>query len=196
MPKPNKDNKWKFWRRNPLTYVLSCLMKLEKLLCLKNLGSKILANSGGFHTMKLLFEELHDTIGSVVQSSTISYVFERKGGSELELPWASSIPIIFSLKITNLNNSQIQNPELKHQLLLRTAKKKKKIPKPPKIPHKSPSTDNPRYNNQNQNVRIFLQNPVCIPQKSNPIRNPLITHHHQGLRNFRKMEISSSGSEG
>lgn len=36
-----------------LTYVLSCLTKLEKLLCLKCLGNKSRANSGGFHTMKL-----------------------------------------------------------------------------------------------------------------------------------------------
>jgi hypothetical protein len=61
-------------------------MKLEKLLCLKNLGSKSLAKSGGFHTTKLLLLELHDTTESVEGSSTISYVFVRNGGSEFEPP--------------------------------------------------------------------------------------------------------------
>jgi hypothetical protein len=66
-------------------------MKLEKLLCLKNLGSKSLANSGGSHTVKLLLLGLQETIGSVEGSSTISYVFARKGGSEFGLPCDSSI---------------------------------------------------------------------------------------------------------
>lgn len=79
---------------NLLTYVFSCLMKLEKLLCLKNLGNKSLQNSGGFQTIKLLLLGLQPTIESVEGSSTISYAFTRKGGSELELPWASSIPIL------------------------------------------------------------------------------------------------------
>lgn len=74
-----------------LTYVFSCLMKLEKLLCLKYLGSKSLENSIGFQTMKLLLEELHDTTESEEGSSTISYVFVRKGGRELEVPTESSI---------------------------------------------------------------------------------------------------------
>lgn len=74
-----------------LTYVFSCLIKLEKLLCLKYLGRSSLANSGGFHTMKLLLLWLQDTMGSVEGSSTISYVFAMKGGNELELDGASSI---------------------------------------------------------------------------------------------------------
>ena len=41
------------WWKQLLTYVLSCLTKLEKLLCLKDRGSKSLENSAGFHTMKL-----------------------------------------------------------------------------------------------------------------------------------------------
>lgn len=55
-----------------LTYVLSCLMKLEKLLCLKNLGSRSLENSRGFHTIKLLLPGVQDTTGSVEGSLTIS----------------------------------------------------------------------------------------------------------------------------
>lgn len=76
---------------NCLTYVFSCLIKLEKLLCLKNLGNKTLANSGGFQTIKLLSFSLHETILSDETSSTISYVFAMNGGSALELPWPSSI---------------------------------------------------------------------------------------------------------
>lgn len=68
-------------------------MKLEKLLCLKYFGNKSLANSGGFQTMKLLLLALQDTIESVEQSSTISYVLERKGGKDPETPWTSSILI-------------------------------------------------------------------------------------------------------
>lgn len=63
-----------------LTYVLSCRTKLEKLLCLKYLGRRSRANSGGFHTTKLLFSGPHDTIASVAGSSTMSYVLLRKGG--------------------------------------------------------------------------------------------------------------------
>uniref|UniRef100_A0A2P2QXN2 Uncharacterized protein MANES_17G060600 n=1 Tax=Rhizophora mucronata TaxID=61149 RepID=A0A2P2QXN2_RHIMU len=47
-------------------------MKLEKLLCLKYLGSKSLAKSGGFHTIKLFLLGLHETIESVEGLSTIS----------------------------------------------------------------------------------------------------------------------------
>jgi hypothetical protein len=61
-------------------------MKLEKLLCLKNLGSKSFANSGGFHTMKLLLLGPHETTEFVEGSSTISYVFTRNGGREFEPP--------------------------------------------------------------------------------------------------------------
>lgn len=57
-------------------------MKLEKLLCLKNLGSKSLANSVGSHTTKLLLELLQETTESDEGSSTISYVFAKKGGKE------------------------------------------------------------------------------------------------------------------
>jgi hypothetical protein len=52
--------------------VLSCLMKLEKLLCLKYLGSSSWQKSGGFHTTKLAPAGPHDTTRSVAGSSTIS----------------------------------------------------------------------------------------------------------------------------
>lgn len=55
-----------------LTYVFNCLTKLEKLLCLKYLGKRSLANSGGFHTTKLLLVGLQETIESVAGSSTMS----------------------------------------------------------------------------------------------------------------------------
>jgi hypothetical protein len=55
-----------------LTYVLSCLMKLEKLLCLKYLGSRSREKSGGFHTTKLAPPGPHDTTWLVAGSSTIS----------------------------------------------------------------------------------------------------------------------------
>ena len=64
---------------------MSCLTKLEKLLCLKYLGSKSLANSGGFQTTKLLLVGLHDSIGSVAGSSTMSYVLLRNGGGPVPL---------------------------------------------------------------------------------------------------------------
>ncbi|KAJ0623878.1 hypothetical protein HanIR_Chr01g0037051 [Helianthus annuus] len=54
-------------------------MKLEKLLCLKYVGNNNRANSGGFHTTKLFPFVLHDTISSVTESSTISYVLIRNG---------------------------------------------------------------------------------------------------------------------
>ena len=79
-----------------LTYVFSCLIKLEKLLCLKYLGRSTLENSGGFHTMKLVLLWLQDTIESVDGSSTISYVLARKGATELELHGASSITVTLS----------------------------------------------------------------------------------------------------
>jgi len=55
-------------------------------LCLKYFGSKSLAKSGWFQTMKLLFAGLHETTESVEGSSTMSYVFVRNGGGEFELP--------------------------------------------------------------------------------------------------------------
>lgn len=69
-----------------LTYVLSCLTKLEKLLCLKYIGSRSLANSVGFHTTKLQPVGLHDTMESDTWSSTSSYVFKRNGAGALEPP--------------------------------------------------------------------------------------------------------------
>lgn len=84
-----------------LTYVLSWRIKLEKLLCLKNLGRRSLENSGGFQTMKLLLLWLQETIESDEESSTISYVLVRKGGSELdETPWLFS-----SISENTFNNS-------------------------------------------------------------------------------------------
>jgi hypothetical protein len=47
-------------------------MKLEKFLCLKNLGNKSLVKTGGFQTMKLLLVSLHEIIASVEGSLTIS----------------------------------------------------------------------------------------------------------------------------
>lgn len=61
-------------------------MKLEKLLCLKNLGNKTDENSSGFQTTKLLSLELHETIELVEGSSTISYVLTKNGGSEVKPP--------------------------------------------------------------------------------------------------------------
>lgn len=58
-------------------------MKLEKLLCLKYVGRRRRANSGGFQTTKLVLLELHDTISSVDESSTMSYVFRRNGAGPL-----------------------------------------------------------------------------------------------------------------
>lgn len=80
-------------------------MKLEKLLCLKYLGNKSLAKSGGFHTTKLLLLELQETMASEDGSSTISYVFVRKGGSAFVLHVASSM--------IGLNKTKITTPKLK-----------------------------------------------------------------------------------
>lgn len=62
------------------TQVLSWRTKDEKLLCLKYLGKRSLANSGVFHTTKLLLPAPQETTASVDGSSTISYVLLRKGG--------------------------------------------------------------------------------------------------------------------
>ena len=50
------------------------------MLCLKYLGKRSLANSGGSQTTKLLLVGLHETTLSVEGSSTMSYVFTRNGG--------------------------------------------------------------------------------------------------------------------
>lgn len=76
-------------------------MKLEKFLCLKNLGRRSFENSAGFLTMKLLLLSLQETTESEEESSTISYVLVRKGGSELEAPLFSSISL--SLPLFNLS---------------------------------------------------------------------------------------------
>ena len=78
-------------RDKKLTYVLSCLIKLEKLLCLKYFGSKSRANSGGFHTMKLIPLWLQETIEFVMGSSTISYVLVKKGAGAVDPPLDPSI---------------------------------------------------------------------------------------------------------
>lgn len=77
--------------KSRLTYVLSCLTKLEKLLCLKYMGSKSLANSVGSQTTKLPPLSLQETTWLVEGSSTKSYVFERKGAGAFEPPWDPSI---------------------------------------------------------------------------------------------------------
>lgn len=64
------------------TYVFSWRTKLEKLLCLKFLGRILLANSKGSHTTKLCPPAAHEIMESKAGSSTISYVFERNGGTE------------------------------------------------------------------------------------------------------------------
>jgi hypothetical protein len=69
--------------------VFSCRTKLEKLLCLKYLGSRSLQNSAWLATTKLVPSGVHATTASVAGSSTISYVLLRKGGSED----APSIPL-------------------------------------------------------------------------------------------------------
>ena len=61
-------------------------MKLEKLLCLKYLGSRSREKSGGFHTTKLAPPGPHDTTRLVAGSSTISYVLIRNGAGESEAP--------------------------------------------------------------------------------------------------------------
>ena len=71
--------------------MLSWRMKLEKFLCLKNLGRRSFENSAGLLTMKLLLWSLQDMIESEEESSTISYVLVRNGGSEVETPLFSSI---------------------------------------------------------------------------------------------------------
>lgn len=55
-------------------------MKLEKLLCLKYLGSKVVEKVLESQTMKLFLPRLHETTASVDGSSTISKVFVRNGG--------------------------------------------------------------------------------------------------------------------
>lgn len=55
-------------------------MKLEKLLCLKYLGSRVVENLCESQTTKLFLPLLHETTESVAGSSTISNVFVRKGG--------------------------------------------------------------------------------------------------------------------
>lgn len=60
--------------------MLSCLTKLEKLLCLKRRGSRTSAKTCGSHTTKLLPAGLHDTTWSVDGSPTRSYVLVRNGG--------------------------------------------------------------------------------------------------------------------
>lgn len=55
-------------------------MKLEKLLCLKYLGRRVVENLYESQTMKLLRALLHETSESVAGSSTISKVFVRNGG--------------------------------------------------------------------------------------------------------------------
>ena len=62
-----------------LTYVFSCRTKLEKLLCLKNRGSKSRANSFGFQTTNVVSSAPQDTTSSDAVSSTNWYVFVRKG---------------------------------------------------------------------------------------------------------------------
>lgn len=49
-------------------------------MCLKYLGKRSLANSGVFHTTKLLLPAPQETTASVDGSSTISYVLLRNGG--------------------------------------------------------------------------------------------------------------------
>ena len=72
-------------RLQTLTYVLSCLMKLEKLLCLKYWGNKSVQKCDTFHTIKLWPSELHETIPSVDGSSTIWYVFVRNSEEAMSL---------------------------------------------------------------------------------------------------------------
>mmetsp|Transcript_378 Transcript_378/g.951 ORF Transcript_378/g.951 Transcript_378/m.951 type:complete len:211 (-) Transcript_378:9-641(-) len=60
-------------------YVLSCRMKLEKLLCLKFLGSTSDVNFSGLRTTKWSPDGDHEMMSSVSGSSTSSYAFARKG---------------------------------------------------------------------------------------------------------------------
>lgn len=58
-------------------------MKLEKLLCLKNLGSRVEENLWESQTMKLFLPLLHEITESVEGSSTISYVLVKNGGGPI-----------------------------------------------------------------------------------------------------------------
>lgn len=59
--------------------MFNCRTKLEKLLCLKYLGSKSLAKTVGSHTMKEDPSSFHETTSFMVWSSTIWYVFVKNG---------------------------------------------------------------------------------------------------------------------
>lgn len=104
-----KTKRKKKKKKSELTYVFSCLTKLEKLLCLKYWGSKSLAKSGGFQTMKLPPLWLQDTNELVNGSSTISYVLMRKGAGEFELPCPcdSSITKFYERKFLKLSRAYI-----------------------------------------------------------------------------------------
>lgn len=94
-------------------------MKLEKFLCLKNLGRRSPENSAGFLTIKLLLFSLQETIESEDESSTISYVLVRKGGSELEPPLFSSIPYNhFKSKRLKPNSNKTTTPNSLDSILL------------------------------------------------------------------------------
>lgn len=58
-------------------------MKLEKLLCLKYRGRRVVENLLQSQTMKLLRALLHETTESVDGSSTISKVLVRNGGGPM-----------------------------------------------------------------------------------------------------------------
>lgn len=63
-----------------LTYVLSCLTKLEKLLCLKDLGRRLVEKEWGSQTTKLEPSLLQETMWLVIGSSTTSNVLVKNGG--------------------------------------------------------------------------------------------------------------------
>jgi hypothetical protein len=68
-------------KMNELTHVLSCLTKLEKLLCLKCAGSSVCEKTKGSATTKLLLPLPQAMTPSVPGSSAIMYVFETKGAA-------------------------------------------------------------------------------------------------------------------
>ena len=68
---------------------MSCLTKLEKLLCLKYLGRRLTEKEWGSQTTKLVPSLLQETILLIVGSSTMSYVLVRKGGGPTS--WRPSI---------------------------------------------------------------------------------------------------------
>lgn len=92
---------------------MSCLTKLEKLLCLKYLGRTLVENAMESQMTKLLFPLLQETTWLVFWSSTSSYVLVRKGVGPTS--WSPSIGLAMDgspeFSGPNLENSSFTKPE-------------------------------------------------------------------------------------